>query len=256
VGATGIVYFTDNIDFSVRRLQPYTSLAVVNAASYVSGPIAPGEIVVVYGSNLGPAQLAVAAPDGAGLFEPRFGGTDVTINGVPAPVIYTSAHQAAAIVPFATGGASAEVVVSYQGQPAATAVPVQTSSPGVFTANSSGYGQAAALNTDGTPNGPASPAHAGDVIVLYLTRGGQTTPAGTDGALASQPLPQPNAMVTVTVGGLRAQVQYAGAAPGEVSGLMQINIQLPAGVTTGDTVPVSIALGTVVSQPGVTLAIR
>lgn len=171
-------------------------------------------------------------------------------------MIYTSAHQAAAIVPFATGGASAEVVVSYQGQPAATAVPVQTSSPGVFTANSSGYGQAAALNTDGTPNGPASPAHAGDVIVLYLTRGGQTTPAGTDGALASQPLPQPNAMVTVTVGGLRAQVQYAGAAPGEVSGLMQINIQLPAGVTTGDTVPVSIALGTVVSQPGVTLAIR
>lgn len=159
-------------------------------------------------------------------------------------------------MPFATGGASAEVVVSYQGQPAATAVPVQTSSPGVFTANSSGYGQAAALNTDGTPNGPASPAHAGDVIVLYLTRGGQTTPAGTDGALASQPLPQPNAMVTVTVGGLRAQVQYAGAAPGEVSGLMQINIQLPAGVTTGDTVPVSIALGTVVSQPGVTLAIR
>lgn len=180
----------------------------------------------------------------------------VTVNGLATPLIYTSAGQAAAIVPYATAQGMAEVAVSYQGQTAAASVLIQAASPGVFTANASGRGQAAALNQDGTLNSAAAPAHAGDIVVLYLTGEGQTMPAGVDGTLAAPPLPAPIASVMATVGGLLAQVKYAGGAPGEVAGLMQLNIQLPAGVSTGDAVPVMITIGTASTQQGVTLAIR
>jgi adhesin/invasin len=96
----------------------------------------------------------------------------------------------------------------------------------------------------------------GYLVSLYATGEGQTTPAGVDGKLAplNPPYPKPVANVTATVGGQPAQVTYYGAAPGEVEGLMQVNVQIPAGVQPGD-VPVVISVGGVASPPGVTLAV-
>jgi uncharacterized protein (TIGR03437 family) len=124
----------------------------------------------------------------------------------------------------------------------------------VFTANSSGRGQAAAVNQDGTQNGAANPAAAGSVLSLYATGEGQTLPAGLDGKLAAAPLPQPVAAVTVAIGGVAAEVSYAGGAPGLIAGVMQVNVVVPAGVS--GTVPVVLTVGGVDSQDGVTVAVR
>jgi uncharacterized protein (TIGR03437 family) len=135
-------------------------------------------------------------------------------------------------------------------------VPVAASAPGVFTADSSGQGQAAALNQDTTPNSATTPAKIGDVITLFATGEGQTSPPGVDGKPATGTLPQPVLPVTVTIGGQTAHVAYAGGAPNEVAGVMQLNVQVPSGIQTGDAVPVILWVGYAASQSGVTVAIR
>jgi uncharacterized protein (TIGR03437 family) len=163
----------------------------------------------------------------------------------------------AAIVPYGITGTTAQVTVTYQGQTSATAsVSVASSAPGIFSLDSTGQGQAAAINQDGvTVNGAATPAKIGDIISLYATGEGQTTPAGVDGKPASLPYAQPNLPVTVTVGGQNAPVRYAGGAPGLVAGLMQVNVQIPAGIQAGNAVPVVLRVGDAFSQSGVTIAV-
>jgi hypothetical protein len=75
-------------------------IAVDNAASELSGPVAPGAIVVLYGSSLGVAQLTSAHVSGDGLYDAQLAGTSAQFNGIPAPIIYTSATQVAAVVPY------------------------------------------------------------------------------------------------------------------------------------------------------------
>jgi len=77
-----------------------------------------------------------------------------------------------------------------------------------------------------------------------------------DGLVASgTPLPRPTRAATVRIDGQPAEVQYAGAAPGQVAGLMQVNVRIPAGVSSGD-VPIEIQVGDAKSQPGMTIAIK
>jgi uncharacterized protein (TIGR03437 family) len=127
-------------------------------------------------------------------------------------MIYTWTTQVAAVVPYTISGSTAQVTVVYQGQTsAAVSVPIASSAPGIFTLDSTGKGQAAAINQDGfTANTTASPTKIGDVISLYATGEGQTTPSGVDGKPAAVPLPQPNLPVTVTVGGQKVNPEYAG----------------------------------------------
>jgi uncharacterized protein (TIGR03437 family) len=119
-----------------------------------------------------------------------------------------------------------------------------------------GKGQAAAVNQDNSLNTGGTPAKVGDVIVLFATGEGQTAPGGVDGKPATVPLPHPNLSVSVTIGGQNALIQYAGGAPGEIAGLMQINAVVPSGIQTNSTVPVAVQVGNVPSQPGVTIAVR
>jgi uncharacterized protein (TIGR03437 family) len=235
---------------------PFIS-SITNAASYgFSGLIAPGEMVVLYGSALGPSRLVAATVGSDGLYDTQLAGTAVTFNGTPAPMIYTSATQVAAIVPYEiisttpTSGPQAgqiAVTATYQGESSTTIekfIPlIMPSAPGLFTLDSTGQGQAAAINQDGvTLNTASTPAKVGDVISLYATGEGQTTPAGVDGKLATPPYPKPNSSVSVTIGGTPAQVLYAGGAPGEVAGLMQVNAQIPSGIQTGNSVPVVVQI--------------
>ena len=257
VGASGQVYLTGA---SVRLLTPVALgiSSVTNAASNLPGSISPGEIVVLYGSGLGPNLLAKATVGSNGLYPTQLAGTSVQINGVPAPMIYAWATQVAGVVPYGITGTTAQVTVTYQGQTtAAFSVPVASSAPGLFSLDSTGTGQAAAINQDGfTVNTAANPAKVGDVISLYATGEGQTAPPGVDGKPAGVPLPQPNLPVTVTIGGQTVRPQYAGGGPGEVAGVMQINVQIPSGIQTGNSVPVVVQVGSVPSQPGVTIAVR
>jgi uncharacterized protein (TIGR03437 family) len=259
---------------------PYIN-AVANAASYgFSGLIAPGEIVVLYGSALGPSSLVAATVGPDGRYDTQLAGTTVTFNGTPAPMIYTSATQVAAIVPYeitnttpSSGPQAGQITLTatYQGESSTTMeefIPlIMPSAPGLFTSDSTGHGQAAAINQDGTLNTAATPAKEGDFISLYATGEGQTTPSGVDGELATPPYPQPISPVSLTIGGVPAQVQYAGGAPGEVAGMMQVNAQIPGGIQTGNAVPVVLQIvspcnvggygGTcsASSQAGVTIAV-
>jgi uncharacterized protein (TIGR03437 family) len=93
-------------------------------------------------------------------------------------------------------------------------------------------------------------------VILWATGEGQTDPGGTDGKLAAGVYPRPRLPVSVRIGGIEADVWYAGAAPGQVAGVMQINVKVPETVAAGDAVPVILKVGDRISQAGVTLAVR
>lgn len=258
--SSGNVYVADTQNQVIRKLVPvsFSVGAALNAASSQSGPVAPGEIVTLYGVGLGPSTLTQYKPNPDGSIPTTVAGVQVFFDYTAAPLLYVSATQIAAIVPYGMQNAgTAQVSVSYNGATSvATPFPIGNTAPGIFTANTTGAGQASAVNQNGTLNNASNPARIGDIVSVYATGEGQTSPAGVDGKLAPllPPYPKPIANVTATVGGQPAQVTYYGAAPGEVAGLMQVNVQIPAGVQPGD-VPVVIFVGGVASQAGVTLAI-
>jgi trimeric autotransporter adhesin len=258
----GNIYVADTSNNAVRKLQFAGSVAtvsaLVNAASDLPGVVSPGEMVVLYGSALGPATLTAAQPS-KGVYGDTLAGTSVFFNGVQAPIYYTSATQVAAVAPFELNGSQAEILVQYQGQTSsAFTASVAAVSPGIFTLNGSGTGQAVAINsTDSSVNGGNHPASAGSYVSLYLTGLGQTSPAGQDGVengYNGAKLSTPVASLTVTIGGKTTTTNYAGAAPLAIAGVTQINALVPTGLTAGN-VAVSVQVGGVSTQPGVTIAV-
>ncbi len=255
-GRSGAVYVSDSGNNAIRLLTPNSNTmqvtAVVDAASELSGSVSPGKIVVIYGIGLGPSQLVVNTPSG-GSFSQQLAGVSVSFRGVLAPIYYVSATQLAVIVPYEVAGTGSAVVeVAYLNQLSPPfSVSVAAVAPGIFTANSSGTGQAAAINvTGGVLNSATAPAKIGDYISLYLTGEGQTNPPGVDGKLATLPLPSPTVPVTATIGGVAATVQYKGAVYGAVAGLMQVNLLIPAGIAPGGYVPVVVTVGSASTPNG------
>jgi len=261
--SSGNVYVADSGNQVIRLLSPVaSSISVVNAAGGNGVSITPGEIVTIFGSGLGPSTPALAQLGSNGRFGTQLAGTTVSFNGTNGPLIYASSTQVSAIVPYSTPiGAAASVSVAYQGQTFTTssAIPIANAVPGVFTANATGIGQAAAVNQDNSINGPTSPAPAGSIISLYVTGEGQTTPAGVDGKPATAPLPKPVLGVTVTMAGQEVPVTYYGGAPGLVAGLMQVNAQIPPNLIypfPGPVaVPVVVFVGVTGSQANVTITV-
>jgi uncharacterized protein (TIGR03437 family) len=175
-------------------------------------------------------------------------GARILFDGIPAPIVYVTATQCSAVIPyFGATNPTTHVQVEYQGvRSDPFQIAVSPTAPGLFTADASGQGPAAA----------SSPAQRGSVVTLWATGEGLTDPPGVDGRLAIGVVPKPLAAVSVTIGGQPATVQYAGAAPGEMPGLFQINAQIPMNVQPGNQVPVQITVGAGTSQNRVTLAIR
>jgi uncharacterized protein (TIGR03437 family) len=235
------------------------SSGVVDGASAQPGAVTPGKIVVLYGSRIGPASLTGATPAGGGKISTTLANTQVLFDGVPAPLIYASSEQVAAVVPYAIDGKSGTQLQVKNGTASSDpiALPVTPASPSIFSVDMSGTGPAALLNEDGlTLNTPATPASKGSVISVYATGEGQTAPLGVDGLIAATlPLPRPQRPVTARVDGHDAEVLYAGAAPGQVAGLLQVNLRIPAGAGSG-VVPLEIQVGDVKSQAGVSVAVK
>jgi uncharacterized protein (TIGR03437 family) len=263
VDSSGNVRFADTSNNSVRMLQAtgagISVSGIVNSASNQLGAISPGLVVVIYGSGLGPANLTQYTLNSNGLIPQSLAGTSVFFNGAAAPVLYTSANQVAAVVPFNLNNATlVQTYVQYQGQ---TSTPVNLSvafvTPAIFTLNGSGTGQAAAVNnTDGSVNGAAHPVKIGDYIQFYITGAGPTNPPSVDGQPNAVPLPVPIVTpVTVTIGGKQVTPQFVGGAPGAVAGVTQVNVQIPSGITAGNAVPVVVTVGNSNTQNGVTIAV-
>ncbi len=232
----------------------FSAAGIANAASYQAGAVSPGEMIVLFGNSLGPQSLTGATLDPTGKISTKLSGTQVLFDSVPAPLIYTSVGQLSAVVPYEVAGkTSTQVQVQYNGQSAPpVTIPVTDAVPGLFTANSSGQGPAAILNQDGLANSTLYAAARGSVVTLFGTGEGLTTPAGTDGQLAGAVLPKPNLPVSVQIGGQPAVVQYAGAAPGNVAGVFQINAVVPLAAAPG-ALPLVVTIGSHSSPSNVTL---
>ena len=246
-------------DYSLTVDSGTAIAAVVNAAGFLKGPVAPGALVTLFGTEMGPLNGAVFQLSSAGTVGTGLGGTRVYFDEIPAPVLYAQAGQVTAIVPFGVAGrASSQVTVEVQGNRSRPfSAPVADSAPALFTVNASGKGQAAILNQDYSLNSSLNPASRGSVVMVYATGGGLTDPASIDGTLsATDPLPRLRLSVLATIGGVPAEVRYSGGAPGLVAGVVQLNILVPDGVASGDQVPIQISIGNVLSQPNVTLAVR
>lgn len=232
--------------------------SIVNAASNQRGLVSPGEIVTIYGTGLGPTAPRGVQLSTAGAVDTSAGDTRVYFNGIAAPVLFTSAGQVNCVVPYAVSRSSTvSVQVSYLGNLSnSVTLPVQSAFPALFTTDGSGSGQVAAANQDTTFNSAAHPAPRGSVVTLYGTGEGLTNPAGSDGKIAVAPLPSPQQSVKVTIGGFDATVLYAGAAPGLVAGVMQLNVVVPPQAFPGNAVPVELFVGTQNSSGAATLAIQ
>ncbi len=254
LGDAFVVRFSDNSP-------PASNISIAgigSAASYAGNGVAPGEIVILSGSGIGPTALTTLALNGAGdTVSNLVAGTRILFDGVPAPIIYVSSGQSSAIVPYSVAARqSTSVVVEIAGaRSAPLSVPVLAAKPALFSANASGRGQGAILNQDNTVNSAANPAAKGSIVVLYGTGEGATNPPGIDGRLANAVFPKPLASTSVTIGGVRADTAYFGAAPNQVAGLFQANVKVPENAPSGN-VDVVATVGGQNSQLGLTVAIR
>jgi uncharacterized protein (TIGR03437 family) len=250
-----------NVHLSVRPLAApvptFSAAGVAHAASFIRGPVAAGEIVSIFGSNLGPAAALEAQIDPAtGRLAAALGGVSVLFNDMPGALFFVRQDQINVQVPYELAGqTAARIVVRFAGASSApVTVPVAAAAPGIFTA-AQGVGQAAALNQDSSANSPANPAGRNSVVQIYLTGQGITNPPVPTGQLPRPPFPAPALAVAVRIGGKTAQTPFVGLAPG-LAGLLQINAVVPQDVVPGDNVALEVDVGSFASQPGVTLAVR
>ena len=225
VAPSGAIWIADAANNRIRSVTPIaapadssSSITLVNAASLVSGPVAPGEIVTIFGAGFQANQ------------------TQVLFDGETATIFYTASTQINALTPAQFASNTTEIGILVNNLKIADwIIPVSVAAPGIFADSS---GQAAASNQDGSLNSASNPAARGSVVTLYAT--GQGAGSGA---------------VSLTIGNYPAQLLYSAAAPG-FPGLMQINAQVPAGFLGPGIQPVVLSVGNAVSQSGVTIAIQ
>jgi uncharacterized protein (TIGR03437 family) len=212
--------------------------ALVNSASWQDGPPGPNTILTFFYRNFPGAQPL-----------------SVLIDGLSVEILYNGPTQLNFVVPpTAIPNASASLQISSGGNLVlATPLQIADASPALFTVNQSGTGQASVLNQDYTYNGadaPAVPAARGSILMVYGTGFGVANPLGQDGLswLASA--------VSAIIGGLPAEVTFAGLAPGYTPGLQQINIRIPDDCPSGPAVPIRLQIGGHSTQLGTTIAVE
>lgn len=235
--------------------------AVVNAASWLPGAVSPGEIVTVYGSGLGAATPSTLVLGPAGTASTALNGVRVFFGGVAAPQTYVSGNQINAVVPYEVAGQDSVPVVVVAGGEVSNAFPVavENAAPALFTLDGSGAGQAAVLNQDYSGNAPERPASKGSYLSLFVTGVGLNSEPET-GAItavgsAAPWTPQPLLPVAVEIGGQAAEVSFNGDAPNMISGVMQVNVKIPASAPSGSA-PIVVAVGGKRSPAGVTVSVR
>ena len=238
IDPTGTLHFA-GVGGLVSTLSPASTLAprifgIANAAyGAAGGKIVPGEVFSIYGPHLGPAAPVTAIADASGLLPKSLGGVQVTINGSPIPLLYVSDSQINAVAPqFLSGPARLRI------SDAEFAATVAGADPQIFQTPD---GLAVAINQDGSLNSPEHPAKPGDIAAIWATGTG-TTPVYSgleDGKIATgaQDL---GCCQVYAAGPLR--VLYGGTAPGAVSGVVQVNFQLPDSASYfGDSIALTIS---------------
>jgi uncharacterized protein (TIGR03437 family) len=253
----GDLYFADTGNNRVRRLVPasaapsplvaLTPLSAVSAASLLPGPVAPGELIVVFGAGLGPESGVAGVLDSSGVLANLLSGAEVRFDGVPAPVFYAQFGQMNVQVPYTVAGnAVTHVQALYQGIVSGSLdLVVVAAAPALFPV---------VVNQDGSPNSALDPTALGSILTFYATGEGLTNGLNVSGQAAAVPYPSPILPVTLTVAGFPAQILYAGSAPGAV-GLLQVNARVPAGFIPTGPVAAELAVGSAVA-PDLTIWLK
>jgi uncharacterized protein (TIGR03437 family) len=208
--------------YGERAAHPPAIAAIVNAGSYSPDAVSPGSLISLFGSSL--AAITTSAP--VIPLPLSVADTSVTINGLPAPLLFESPGQINAQVPWEIPAGPATVVVRSRGASSPPMkITVQPAAPGLFADE---HNHAAALNADGSVNLENNPASAGSVISVFFTGQGPVAVSLDDGA--PPPVGNPisaTSTVSATIGDASAQVEFAGLAP-LYPGLAQINLKVPA----------------------------
>ena len=231
--------------------------------------MSPGELITLFGADIGPTTPAILADaNNDGFADVTLGAITASVDGVAAPLVYVSQNQITLQVPYeATAGAGKILSVTKGAGPAVTTtVTVSPTAPGIFSLDGSGAGLAAALNYNATTglysvNASSNAAKLGDTVVFYVTGEGDyatgvSPRTGLIFPATITPIPQLTPLPVVTIGGAAATVSYAGPSVGSLLGLLQLNVIIPAGSTIGAAVPISVNIGGIPSQSGVTLALK
>jgi len=276
----GVVLVTSTNSNSVYIIQVQPALpaqfGVSNGASFASGQAAPGTLTSAFlqtgtsqsffasslplGTSLGGVSLRVG---GTLTFNAATGYTYSPTGSIAAPLLFVGPTQVNFQIPpgIAVGSSVPMQLTKPDGSTLLSTVNIGATSPGIFTILQNGQGQGAVLNQDSSLNGDpqarvgAKAAARGSVIQIYATGQGATSPTVDAGVAApTNPLALTVAQPTVTIGGKTAQVQFSGLAPGFV-GLWQINAVVPADVTPGNAVSLTVAAGGQTSNT-VTIAIQ
>jgi uncharacterized protein (TIGR03437 family) len=223
-------------------------IAVVNAFSGVGGSVAPGEVVSVYGAGLGPTTGAAQSFDASSRLPVAPGGISILWNGIPSPVYYSSGGQLNIQVPYELSAtAEATALVTFNGATTGSLkVPVAVAHPGVFPL---------VFNADQTVNSPANPAARGSIVFFFASGQGLTSPASVTGMAAVGAYPEPVLPVSLKLGASTAEILFKGQAP-YTSGVIQINGRIAADATTGNAVPLTLTIGGIAAQSGITVAIK
>jgi uncharacterized protein (TIGR03437 family) len=226
---------------------------IASAANGFGGqPVAPGQLLNIFGQGVGPFDPVGAQIDDSGRVSTSLAGLQVFFDGVPAPILLSGAFQSTVQTPYEVAGrATTSMQLIYRGVASnVVAMPVADSSPGIFTVL--GGTEVSALNEDGTVNGSSNPAARGSVLTLFATGCGQTAPASATGVPAAGGA-VPALTATVSIATRPAEVVYAGAAPGLV-GVMQFNVRVPLDLPVqgaSDRAAVQVTVGGQSSRQGV-----
>jgi uncharacterized protein (TIGR03437 family) len=212
---------------------------VASAASYLHA-YAPGMALSVFGTNLAPStQVAYTLP-----LPLTLAGVSATVNGIAAPLYFVSPLQLNIQIPYETATGTALLAVDNNGQVATYSFTVSASAPGLYTQNQAGTGPITA---------PSSGSR-GQTFALYVTGAGEVSPPVATGAVpAGSQVPVPLLPVSVTVGGVTANLAYVGL-PSWSVGTLQVNFTVPQNAPLG-VQPVVVTVGSAASPVAATFTV-
>ena len=227
------------------------NLGVVDAASYAP-LLVPGGLATIFGYSLADTSASAASVP----LTNSLAGTQVTIGGVLAPLLYVSPSQINFQVPWELAGQSRAMILVTTpiGNSSAVTVNLGAIGPAVFAVNGSGSGQGAVITLQGQFAVAATPATRGKYVMILCTGLGAVTNQPATGGAVSNASAMTIETPTVTIGGVQASTNFAGLAPGYV-GVYQVNALVPATITPGAAVPLSLSDGGVSSRT-VTIAVQ
>lgn len=207
------------VPVAIDSVQTPSLQAPMDPAGFLPPAVAPGQLLILSGRNMGPAKAVFAQLGSDGKLPFTLAGVQVTFDGVPAALVSVGANTIECQVPFGLAAATVtSIQVQYQGQ---------TSNAFAAAVVSQAISVLAVSNADGTANSVTNPAAAQSEVAIYLTGLGQTNPKGADGGVNGNVVSVPVITPLISTNGMNTQPLFFGPAPGESTAVFQMNVQMP-----------------------------